>query len=285
MLLCRKVGVTVFLIALGLIASFSFVWPASAARMGSVSFVLSGDTLLGLVLVALAWTGTYWAIHQHRPADAKQSTFPYCILPSAFTAAVWALIGWPTGVETRLTGVVLSSVALAWLIVSEYYVINLTGQDRTRAQWVVELVVYVVAMLLYLAIAVRVSMPSRGAVAVALATAALGMRLLADILLPLPCGSDITQAHLGARPLTRASGWFFIPALGLLSGLLSWLLRSLLPWPLAYSLTLVASLYVMVGIVRHHLLGRLTWRVALEYLLVGLFCLALLFFFARQAQP
>ena len=283
MLLYRKVGATVVLIAIGLVASFSFVWPVSTVRLGTVSLVLSGDMLLGLILVALAWTGTHWTTHPHSPACLGRSTFPHCIAPSVFTAAAWALIALPTGVEARLLGAAVSSVALAWLIVSEYYVINETRQHRAKVQWFVELAVYVVAMVLYLAIPLRISLPSRGALAVSLASAALGMRLLTDMLFPLPSasGSDVAQSHPSARPLTGARGWLFVPALGLLSGLLSWQLKAVVPRPLAYSLALVVSLYVMVGTARHYLLDRLTRRVALEYLLVGLAGLVLLFFFAR----
>ena len=283
MLLYRKVGAIVVLIAIGLVASFSFVWPVSTVRLGTVSLGLSGDMLLALILVALAWTGTHWTIHPHGPAYPRQSTLSYCIVPSAFTAAAWALVALPTGVETRLLGAAISSVALAWLIVSEYYVMNETRQHRAKVQWFVELAVYVVAMVLYLAIALRISLPSRCAVAVSLATAALGMRLLTDMLFPLPSasGSDVAQHHPSARPLTGTRGWFFVPALGLLSGLLSWLLKAMAPRPLAYSLTLVVSLYVMAGTARHYLLGRLTRRVVLEYLLVGLACLVLFIFFAR----
>jgi uncharacterized membrane protein YuzA (DUF378 family) len=47
------------------------------------------------------------------------------------------------------------------------------------------------------------------------------------------------------------------------------------------SLALVVLLYVLVGLVRHWLLGNLTRRLAIEYVAVGLAALLLLLSYAR----
>jgi hypothetical protein len=281
MLLCRRISATVLLIAIGLVASFSLDWPVSTLRLDRVSLVVSGETLLGLLLIALAWTGTHWTLQGRSSAPGRRSTLPHCILPSAFTSAVWALVALPTDIEARLLGTAVGCVALAWLIASEYYVRYLSGQQRARVQWVVDLAVYVVAMLLFLAISLRISEPATKAAVVALATSALCLRLLADILLPSPAGLEVAPPPAHTGRLSGATGWTCILVLGLLSSLLSWLLDVLLLGPLTYSVVLVVSLYVMAGVVRHRILNRLTRRVALEYLLVGLACFALLLFFTR----
>ena len=69
--------------------------------------------------------------------------------------------------------------------------------------------------------------------------------------------------------------------IGLLLGATSWLLHAQVASALRYSLTLVIFLYVLVGLARPFLWGKLRRGVVLEYVLVGLIALVLLRFYAR----
>jgi hypothetical protein len=99
-------------------------------------------------------------------------------------------------------------------------------------------------------------MAARAAV---LVSAFMALRLLGGEKLPLP------------RILGASAG------IGLLLGAISWLLHPRVASAVTYSLTLVTFLYMLVGLARQLLWGKLRREVVVEYLLVGLAALVLLF--------
>jgi len=281
--LSNKLGAVVALIAVGLLASFSLVWPARDVAVFGLSFTLSGRMLLGLVLVGLAWTGTDIIMGQHPSIHSEQSNLlaMHCILPAALTAAAWVLVARPDGTEIKIIGVTVTSGLLGLLIIAEYYVVRLAGRWRTAIDFFLRLMVYLVAVLLYMGIRLSMSADLTATIAVAAGSAILGRRLLGD-----GEGSLRHIPALGALPhspvaeLVRPAGLCAL-GVGALSGVSFWLVNLWGASPLLHSLVLVVVLYMCVGTARHFLRGKLTQRVALEYLLVGVAVLLLLLSYAR----
>lgn len=297
----NRLGAVVALIAIGLLASFGLAWPARDIELYGLSFTLSGRMLLGLVLVGLTWTGTDAIVRQHPKIQPKQSSLSalHCILPVAWTAAAWTLLARLDSIEMRLVGVTVSSGLLALLIIAEYYVVDLAGRWRVPVQFSLRLMAYLMATLLHIAIRLGISARLTATIIIAAVSAILAWKLLSDDRRPLQhipapdaagrgpvikiAGYSLmigTAGHGLAAQIAR-HGWLCVLGLGILSGVTGWLLNLWMVSPLVHSLVLVVFLYVGVGIARHFLLGKLTQRVALEYLLVGVAVLLLLLSYAR----
>ncbi|MBC7232013.1 MAG: hypothetical protein H5T68_02060 [Chloroflexi bacterium] len=269
-----KVGAVVALLAIGLLASFTLTWPARLIVWHGLSFTLSGRMLLGLVLLGVACAGTDSIVRGHaemHPQQQEEAIGRYgvrhpilhWILPAGLTTAFWALLARPGALEGKVTGVVAASGALALLIYAEYYGVNSPARWRPKAQFALQLIAYPVAALIYFAI--RESLPATRLAAdvVAMASALLCLRLLGDEQCPL---LQVLLSALGV---------------GSFLGLLSWSLRPRVTSPLLYSLLLVVGLYVLSGLARQFLRGKLRKEVSLEYLFVGILALLVLLFYAR----
>jgi hypothetical protein len=259
-----KVAVVVALIALALFASFALTWPTRDVALPGLSFALSGRMLLGLLAVGLAWTGADAIVRSNPKIQPAQLRRPFlgCILPTAATAAAWALLARLPNFETRVIGIAANAAILAVLIPAEYYAVDSAARWRGVVVVLLQLATYSVAALLYGA-AYSAVLDVNAARAGAVVSALMALRLLGEDDLPV---GRILWASLG---------------IGLLLGAVSWLLHSSVVSALTYSLTLAIFLYVLVGLARQFLWSRLRRGVVLEHLLVGLAALALLFFYTR----
>ena len=262
----RRVGVVVVLTALALSASFAMTWPTHDVALGSRSFALSGRILLGLLAVGLAWAGADAIVRGNPKASPVQLRRPLLgsILPTAVTAAVWVLLTRLPNLETRVMAIAANAAILAVLIPAEYYVADPAARWRGVVLVFLQLAGYSVAALLYGA-AYPTVLEVNAARAGAVVSALVALRLLGEDDLPV---ARILWASLG---------------IGFLLGAISWLLHSPAGSAVTYSLTLGIFLYMLVGLARQSLWNKLRRGVVLEYLLVGLAALALLFY-TRQAQ-
>lgn len=269
-----KVVAIVFLIAIGLLSSRTLTWPARVVSWHDLSFTLSGEMLLSLVLFGVACAGTDFIVRERATLQPQQQENPPCnpaichpvlhwILPAGWTTVCRALLARPMALEKLVACVAIASGVLALLFLAEYYTVNSAARWRTTARFAVQLFAYLVAISVYLAIHEGITVARTAADMVATASAFLFLRLLAEEQCPFP------------KVLLSALG------LGSFLGLLSWLLYSRIASPYLYSLLLVVGLYVITGLVRQFLLGKLRRETSLEYLLVGVVALLLLFLYAR----
>jgi hypothetical protein len=297
----NKLGAIVALIAIGLLASFTLTWPARHVELYGVSFTLSGRMLLELVLVGLAWTGADVIVRQHPEVQPQQLSPPVLdgVLPAALIAAAWALLAQPDSIQIKMIGVTVTCGVLALLIVAEYYVVDPAGRWQAVVRVFLRLMAYLLATLLYASVRLSIPATRTATLAVAAVTAILGLRLLGDDervlqLIRAPTmaedgsapsiaglGSAARIAGLGLAVMRAGRGWLCVLGLGILSGATCHVFDLWIASPLLHSLVLVVLLYVGVGISRHFLLGELTQRVALEYVLVGVAVLLLLLSYVR----
>lgn len=259
-----KVAVVVALIALALLASFTLAWPTHDVALGELSFTLSGSMLLGLITMGLACTGADAIVRGHPKVQPEQLRRPFlhCILPTAVTLVAWVLLARLPNLENRVMGISANVGALALLITAEYYAADPVARWRGAVTVLLQLATYSVAALLYGTV-YPTPLDVNTARAGTVVSTFLALRLLGEDELPL---GRILWASLGV---------------GLLLGAISWLLHPRIVSAVTYSLTLVVFLYVLTGLARQSLWGKLRREVVLEYLLVALAALALLFFYAR----
>lgn len=254
----HRIAVLVILAAVAVLSSFISDWPMRGFSLLGRSFLLSGNTLLGCIACALALTGTDGLLRSHPQAGQVRLLFLRCISPAAVTAAAWILLARLSSFAERATGSAALAGGLALLIAAEYYAIDPAAPRRAVAH----MVMYLVAALLY-AVGHLAALDVNAARVAVVVSALVALRLLGEEPLPL---SRILWASLG---------------LGFSLGAVAWLLHSRVASPIQYSLTLVVLLYVLTGLVRQFLWGKLQREVILEYVLVGLGALAMVFFFAR----
>ncbi len=281
----NRLGVVVALIAIGLFASSVLALPARDIGLDGLSGTLSGNALLGFVLVGLAWTGTDAIMRNHPQSGEKRVGLLIrpCILPAALTAATWALLAQPETIEAKIVGTLGSAGLLAMLMLLEYHAIDAKGRWRVAIQFAQRTMSYLIATLLYLGIRLSISTNAIATLAVVSASAVLGWRLLADeerlrqrIPAADPAGPDYGPLAALAQQVR-----LWVLGLALLLGLTSWLFGLWVSSPLSHSLVLVVFLYVGAGITRHFHVGELTQRLALEYVVVAVVVLVLLFSWAR----
>ena len=263
MSLYSRIGVPVALVAIALLGSFALTGPAHDANLGGLSFTLSGNTLLGLIAIGLAGTGTDAIARSHPRAQRGQLRRPFlcAILPTIFTAAAWVLLGRLPALQTRIMGIAATAVALALLILMEYFVANPAARGRSTLLILLQFVTYAVAAVLYGAIYPASDVTVARVVAVV--SAFLAFRVLGEDELP---PGRILGASLGV---------------GLLLGGVAWLLHSRVDSAVTCSLTWVVCLYTLVGLARQFLRDNLRREVVLEYAMVGLVAFVLLFFATR----
>lgn len=256
-----RLGVLITLIAAGLFCSSGLALPPREVSLCGRSFPLTGEMLFGFVLLGLTCTGVTDIVHRHprRQPQRLSHGFLHWVLPTALTAIAYAFLSRVHGVETKVVGVGAASTLLTLLIVAEYYTMDPAGRWRSAVRFFLRFIAYLLAVLLYAAIRRSASADLSAALAAAVVSGIMALRLLCDRQCPL---EQVGPCVLG---------------LGTLLGIGFWLLSLLAASPLEYSLALVVLLYVLTGLVRQFLLGKLT----LEYVFAGGLVLLLLLSRAR----
>jgi hypothetical protein len=283
MLLPNRLVAVVVLIAIGLLASLGLTWPARDVQLRGATLTLSGGTLLGLIVIGLAWAGADIVLAQyleHR-AEHRTSPFVHSILSAGLVAAALGLLARLASTQARIVGVLATCGLMALLLVAERFAVDMGGRWRAASLLFLRLVTYLVSTLLYSAIRSSFSAPVISAVAVGASSALLGLRLVGqEGTLPEP---GILGPDIAVRLIEKLAGhgWLRAIALGALLGILAWFLGQWISSPLAYSLAIVVAFYTLVGITTDWMSGRLTRQSVLEHIIVGSLVVLLLLRYTR----
>lgn len=261
----ERVGVIVALVAAGLFWSSVLALPARSLDVWVLSFTLTGRALLGLVLLGLTGTGVEYVLRGHpRIGDKVRGDASVgWVLPVSAIAVAYTFLSQPSGVQARVTAVLAAGTALSLLVIAEYLVLDSSERWLAILQFSLHLVAYLLGVLLYGAIDMYVSSALVAMMAVAAVSAMLGFRLLS------------------AQQCSPRRTWPYMLGQGALLGIGSWVLNRSEVSTLSQSLVLTVLLYVLTGVVRQFLVGKLTRQIALEYALAGGVVLLLLLSYAR----
>ncbi|HUT16015.1 MAG TPA: hypothetical protein VMY98_07210 [Anaerolineae bacterium] len=261
----ERVGVVVALVAVGLFCSSALALPARSLDLYGLSFTLTGRILLGLVLLGLTGTGVEHVLLGHpRIGSRKRGDASVgWVLPVSAIAVAYTFLSQSSGLQVRVMAVLAAGAALSLLVIAEYVILDSSERWLSVVQFSLHLVAYLLGVLLYRAIAMYVSSAPVAMMAVAAVSAMLGLRLLS------------------AQQCPPSRTWPYVLGQGALLGIGSSLLNRWEVSPLSHSLVLTVLLYVLTGVVRQFLLGKLTRQIALEYVLAGGLVLLLLLSYAR----
>jgi len=216
----------------------------------SWSFTLSAATVLGLVLTALAALGTHAVISAHPKARSGElsHTAHYWAAPVVLTAAALVHIA-RLHVPASYIGALVGLGALAGLALSlEYATVDGDEAGYAGARWMLNVVVYLIALVAFSA-ALTAELPRGRAAALCGFAAAL---LALDLLRQPRRTPDVVAVYVGATGAVVG-----LAAARLLLGEIT---------PLRVSLLLLLLLYALTGVMQQQLRGRASWLVRAEYL-------------------
>lgn len=222
-----------------------------ATFLGSALGVEIGGAWLMLALVAaLISTGSETLIRSH-PHFAERHTVRHWIVPGALALVLGVtLYRTPPG-PVWLLGLGLSTLALLIVFIAEYYVVDPADPAHDVATLTLTALAYVLTLLLF------VLLRNLGARAVIAATLGGGV------------AAGLAWRLLNLGGAEEASASLYSLLVGLICAEVIWALNY---WRLSAStagLMVMVPFYVSVGLARQHLVGALTRRVWLEFMVVG----------------
>ncbi|MGC8874618.1 MAG: hypothetical protein ACP5SI_09275, partial [Chloroflexia bacterium] len=177
------------------------------------------------------------------------------ILPILVTTAAFLFLRWVGDRVVRAIGLGIAGLVLVGVSVAQHYTYDEREQVRRLSEQVLETLVYPTAFFLYSAIYALKVRSLFSATSIVLLSYLMAYTMLRKI------GPQ-------ARARTAAA------IISLCVGEVTWPLNYWAIGGLFGGTFLLLVFYLLLNLVRQGLLGRLTWRVALEYLLVGLLGMA-----------
>ena len=228
-------------------------WGAVQILGSPLGFTFGGGALMMLLVVGLVATGTLSILQDHPLREAKERPLSFALitpsmgalLVSVFLvqAATWAM--W-------MATLILGGAIIGFLVQLSYQALSPQSSTYPGARTLLNIVDYLVGFVLFSLIL--------GQQGRALITAP-GVVLLSGLLI-----LDL----LSATGVQTSQVLLYSGTIAVLEGELAWVLGywPISTWTAATMLTL--GLYVWSGIGYQHLLGRLTRRITVEFVVIGL---------------
>ncbi|MDH7490671.1 MAG: hypothetical protein QHH80_14350, partial [Anaerolineae bacterium] len=227
----------------------------------ALSFTLSGLAVWALAMAVAAALGTHEVIAARTRArdGAVSHTAHYWSTPAVFAAAAVVHVARLRSGPAVAALAVAFGALMAGVLWLEWATVDAAERPYPRARWLLNVADYAVALVAFMAALTGSPTPAQAG-----ALCGLAAGLVAVDLLRQPARTPDSVAVLA--PLAGAIIG------GAASRMAQWGLS-----PTGTALVLLLVAYALTGVLQHHLRGRLTWRVRLEYFgLLALGTLAIL---------
>jgi len=245
---------------------------------------LSVPRIIAFLLAAMVWTGTDSMVRSHSKVRSAGLGYAltFCPLPTLFTLVAFFLV-LPLSINRPfwLGGLALIGLLLSLIIVGEWHTID---HNDGIARLGLNLIAYLVALALYVGIYKEVRSPLS-----AVATLVVSGLLALD-LLRVGENDELSRPSSNGVPLRRegSSGdtgrtWLCALVAGLAMGEAAWALNYWQISGLRGGMLLLLIFYVITGLAQQGLLGRLTRWVLVEFAIVAVIGLILLYHYAPLA--
>lgn len=256
------------LVLVGLTFSLILDLPAQRVAfwfLGSeASLVLSGSWLIALLLAALTAAGVNSIVRQHPRVHLANPRYIFIlwILPAAIVVTATLLLSFADVRAYGAYALLLVTFAGAFLVVTivgQYITIDLNDRAYSAARVGVNLAVYLVALILFAAVYSLKVRTLFSAPAIGSAAGLLALELLRS-----------SEAEFGRT-------WLYAALIGLLMGEIVWVLNY---WNLAGLIggaLLLIFFYAFTGVAQQYLWNRLNRIVLIEFAMIVMGALALLF--------
>jgi hypothetical protein len=263
-----RLSILVSLILFGLVISQVIELPTriiSFVALGvPTTIYLSSGWFIGAILVILAGTGTDSIVRSHPYAhDADRGySVSFWGLPCAFTLFSLFLLPLSPDKSFWLGGLALTGLFLSLIIIAQYHTIDPQDRYFDIARWALNLAVY---LAIFASCTIIYGARARSLLS-ATAILVLGAALSAELLRSEPSTQDMRRT------------WLYALIVGILLGEVTWALNHLSLSDLAGGVFLLLVFYVISGLAKHHLRGRLARHVVIEFAIVSALGLGLLYF-------
>lgn len=263
-----RLTILVSLILCGLVVSQVIELPTRTVFFVALgvptTIYLSSRWLIGAILVILAGTGTdsIMRSHPHARDAATAQSYMFWGLPCGFTLLALFVLPFSPDKFIWLAGLALTGVVLCLVIVAQYHTIDPRDRYHNLARWGLNLAVYLTALVFCTLIYGSRARSLLSATTISVLGASLSAELLRS-----PNPKEATQRT-----------WLYALVGGVLLGEVAWALNHLSLSDLGGGLFLLLVFYVVSGLTRQHLRGRLAGRVVVEFAVVSILGLGLLHF-------
>lgn len=234
----------------------------STVFLGSpISVSINAEFIVALVAVAIVCAGLEAAIRTHPNSYLLRHTYRYWSLPSAIVLAAAAVLPAAPSDGLWFAVLALTGLMLAAAMVAEYHTIDLEGQHYRSARLVRNILVYIVAAVVFVLVYHTRSRSLISATAIGVLSGLLALDLLRGT----------------ARPLRQAA--LFSAIIAIVMAQSTWIVNY---WPyvsVRVGLILLVEFYLLVGLAQQELRGQLTRRRTVEYLVLAAVASALIAWF------
>jgi hypothetical protein len=233
-------------------------WGALQVFGSPLGFTFGGEVLLSLLVVGLVATGTLSIVQDHPDRDQGERPLVFALITPSIGALLVSILllqasTWPLW----LASLILGGASIGILVHLSYQAVSPRGPAYPGARTLLNVVDYLMGFVLF----------------------SLSLGQMGRALVTAP--SILVLSGLLAVDLLSASGaktgrvLLFSATIGLLESQLAWILGywPISTWTAATLLTL--GLYVWSGIGYQVLLDRLTQRIVVEFLVIGLLMMVL----------
>jgi hypothetical protein len=266
-----RVSVLIWIVLMGLAAQRLLALPTvviTGPMLGSpITFSITTNTVLGLILAGLVASGTEAVVRAHPLRDSGElgPQWLFWGLPVALIAVALLLLPVAPSRLYWLAGLTLTGVTLGLSLAGIYYTMDpfATGYRRTRLA--LNALTYGIALVLYLVVYRTRARSIVSATEIMLVSSLLALELLR--------GSQ--------RPTSQVALYAVIT--GLVLGQATWVLNYMRLQSLTGGLLLLLFFYNMVGLSQHAIQGRISRRVVIEFALITVAALALIWEYAPRA--
>ncbi len=249
-----RLSLLISLILVGLTISLLLDLPTRPLEftfLGSrATLIFSGSWLFALLLTALTAAGVESIMRSHPNVlmSETQYTAILWVLPCILAMAAALIVpGIPGSRFYALVGIAVTGILLTFVILGEYYTIDLYDPAYSFARLGLNLATYLTALMLFIAV--------------------YGLKVRSILSSPVTAilsGLMALELLRGSEADVRRT-WLYAAAVGLAMGETTWALNYWNASVLAGSVTLLLMFYVLTGVVQQYLWGRLSWRLVLEF--------------------
>jgi hypothetical protein len=266
MSLYNRMSLVISLTILGIIVTSLARLPTrtvSFVALGSpVSLSLTSFGVVAILVIAATCAGTDALIRTHPKAFGAdvRFTMSFWVLPCLMSIIALSLV--PPLFPYKLywlLGLGITYLVLAAVLLAEYYTVDPAGPNYGPARLGLNVLTYGAAFALYAAIYAQRARSLLSATAVVIVTVFLALELLRS-----------SKEGIGRT-------WLYCSVAALIMGELTWGLNYWELNGLSGGLLLLVAFYILTGLIQQNLLGRLTRRVTVEYLLTASIGMAMVY--------
>lgn len=262
-----RLSILVSLILFGLVVSQVIELPTRTVSFVALgvptTIYLSGRWFVGALLTILAGTGMDSIVRSH--PTARNAVWEYSLsfwgVPCTFTLLSLFLLPVSPDKYFWLGGLTLTGIVLALLIIAQYRTIDQRDRYYGMARWGLNLAVYVTIIVSCALIYGAHARSLLSATAISVLAAALAAELL--------------RFEASTQAMRRT--WLYSLIVGAVMGEVAWALNHLSLADAAAGILFLLIFYVVSGLAQQHLRDRLVRRVMVEFIVVSLLGLGLLY--------